>query len=113
MKRPAILAALMVLQGCSAVSAVTTVATAPVRAASAAVSAGSTLVDATTTSQSERDQQRGRDIRNQEERVGKLDREYRKQSVACQGGDDLACVRRDAAWRDILALTPSQPYPSQ
>lgn len=108
-KRPAILAALIILPGCSAVSAVTTIATAPVRAASAAVGAGSTLVDATTTSQSERDEQRGRDLRQQEERLGKLDREYREQSVACQEGDDQACAQRDAAWREIQSLTPNQP----
>lgn len=110
MKRPAILAALLALPGCTAVSAVTSIATMPVRAASKAVDAGSTLVDATTTSQSERDERRGRELRQQEERLGELDREYRKQSGVCSEGDAQACARRDAAWREIEALSASQTY---
>jgi hypothetical protein len=99
--RPVILAALLSLPGCSAVSAVTNVATMPVRAASKAV-------DVATVSQSERDEQRGRALRQQEERLGKLDRTYRKQSAACEQGDDEACARRDAARRETEALTSSQ-----
>jgi hypothetical protein len=110
MNRSAILAALLVLPGCTAVSAVTNIATMPVRAASKAVDAGSTLVDATTTSQSERDERRGRQLREQEERLGELDRAYRTQSVACDQGDSQACARRDAAWRELEALSPGQPY---
>lgn len=106
MKVPVVLALLLVLPGCTAVSAATKLATAPVRVASKAV-------DVATVSQSERDEQRGRELRQQEVRLGKLDREYRKQSVACDQGDDQACVRRDAAWREIQELTPDQPYPSE
>lgn len=104
--RPITLAALLVLPGCTAVSAVTSIATAPIRAASKAV-------DVATVSQSERDEQRGREIRRQEERLGKLDREYRKQSIACDQGDDDACARRDAVRREIEALTPRQSYPEE
>lgn len=110
MTKPLVLVvALSALTGCSAVSAVTTIATMPVRAASKAVDAGSTLVDATTTSQSEHDERRGRELRQREERFGKLDRDYRRQSLACDQGDAAACVRRDASWREIQALTPDQP----
>jgi hypothetical protein len=110
MNRPAIIAALLILPGCTAVSAVTNIATMPVRAASKAVDAGSTMVDATTTSQSEHDERRGRELRQQEERLGELDRAYRKHSVACDQGDAQACARRDAAWRELQALTPNQTY---
>lgn len=103
MNRPVILAALLVLPGCTAVSAASNIVTMPIRAASKAV-------DVATVSQSERDEQRGRELRRHEERLGKLDREYRKQSVACDQGDAAACARRDAAWREIEALTPAEPY---
>jgi hypothetical protein len=101
--RPIILAALLVLPGCTAVSAVTSIATAPVRVASKAV-------DVATVSQSERDEERGRELRQEEERLGKLDREYRKMSVECDKGNNQACSRRDAIGREIEALTPSRSY---
>jgi hypothetical protein len=109
MYRPAMLTALLVLPGCSAVSAATSIATMPVRAASTAVGAGSTLVDATTTSQSERDEQRGRALRQQDERLGELNREYRRYAFGCERGEADACARRDAAWREIQALAHRQP----
>jgi hypothetical protein len=59
------------LSGCIAKTALDVV-TLPVRAASAGV-------DAVTTSQSEADEKRGRQIRKREECVGKADREARKQ----------------------------------
>jgi hypothetical protein len=101
--RPIILAALLVLPGCSAVSTVTSIATAPVRVASKAV-------DVATVSQSERDEERGRELRQEEERLGKLDRKYHKLSVACDRGDKQACARRDTIGREIEALTPSPSY---
>ena len=67
MNRPALLlaiAALPMLSGC--VRTVASVVTAPVRVASKAV-------DWTTTSQSESDEKRGRQLRKQEEERGKLD----------------------------------------
>ena len=73
----------LALQGCLAKAAVNVV-TLPVRA----VSAG---VDAATTSQSEADEKRGREIRKREERLGKLDREYAKQIERCRDGDNDAC----------------------
>lgn len=71
------------LSGCIARAAVDMV-TLPVRA----VGAG---VDAATTSQSEADEKRGREVRRREEALGKLDRSYRKHSEQCQRGDDEAC----------------------
>lgn len=67
-----ILAALaLALPGCLAKAAVD-VATLPVKVASAGV-------DAVVTTQAESDQKRGRQIRKQEECVGKEDRKARKQ----------------------------------
>jgi hypothetical protein len=113
MNRPAILAALLLLPGCTAVSAVTSIATMPVRAASTAVGAGATMVDATTTSQSERDEQRGRELRQQEERLGELDRDYRKHSAQCAEGNTAACARRDETWHAMQALMPGQTSRSE
>lgn len=106
MIRPVILAALLTLPGCTAVSTVSKIAAAPVKAASIAV-------DAATVSQSERDEQRGRELRQREERIGELDREYRKQSLACDEGEARACARRDAALSELQVLTASQPYPQE
>jgi hypothetical protein len=60
----------LVLPGCIAKTALD-VATLPVKAASAAV-------DAATTSQSEADEKRGREIRLKEECIGKEERKARK-----------------------------------
>ncbi|PKP62485.1 MAG: hypothetical protein CVT87_06260, partial [Alphaproteobacteria bacterium HGW-Alphaproteobacteria-9] len=59
--------AALALQGCLARAAVDVV-TLPVKAASAGV-------DAATTSQSEADEKRGREIRKREERLGALERD--------------------------------------
>ncbi len=100
----------LLLSGCSAAGAVVDLAALPVRGTSKAVEAGSTLVDAATVSQAERDQRRGQDIRRREERLGELDREFRKQSRRCADGSDDACRKRDAAYAEIRALMPSVPY---
>ena len=91
------------LSGCGAASAITSVVTAPVKIASKAA-------DLATTSQSEADQSRGRDIRRREEQLGKLDREYRRQSDKCDAGDAQACLKRDTAEAEMRALMPSVPY---
>ena len=64
----AISAAPFLLGGCIAKTAMDVV-TAPVRVAS-------TAVDLATTSQSEADETRGREIRRREERLGRLSRDY-------------------------------------
>lgn len=75
--------ACLILTGCIARTAVDVV-TLPVKAVGGAV-------DATTTSQSEADEKRGRALRKQEERLGKLERQHRKAQQACHAGDDGAC----------------------
>lgn len=73
--RNLILAALLslALAGCGAAGAIVGVATAPIKVASKAA-------DLATTSQSESDEKRGREMRRREARIGALDREYRRQS---------------------------------
>ena len=93
------------LSGCIARTLVD-VATAPVRAASKAV-------DLATTSQSEADEQRGREIRRREERLGKLERDYRKYSDDCAKGDDEACARRDTVYGEIQVLLPTVPVEAE
>ncbi len=91
----------LALQGCLAKAAVGIV-TLPVRA----VSAG---VDAATTSQSEADEKRGRELRKREERLGKLDREYDKQMERCADGDDEACENAQAIRAEQKALIGGEP----
>lgn len=85
------------LSGCIARTAASVI-TAPVRV----VSKG---VDLATTSQSEADEKRGRAMRQREERLGQLDREYRRHSAQCDRGDEKACTeaRRDAAELERLS----------
>jgi hypothetical protein len=104
MRIPALLAlslTALALQGCLARAAVDVV-TLPVRA----VSKG---VDVATTSQSEADEKRGRDIRKREERLGELDRDFAKQSERCADGDDAACDKAQAIRAEMRALMKSVP----
>lgn len=100
------LPALLLLPGCAVASAAVDLATAPVRV----VKTGSTVVDVMTTSQSEKDQKRGREIRRREERLGELQREYRKQAAKCERGNDEACRKADQAYTAIRAQMPGVPY---
>ena len=96
--------AVIALQGCIAKAAVGIV-TLPVRA----VGAG---VDAVTTSQSEADEKRGREIRRREERLGQIEREYDKQLKRCQKGDEDACNEAQALkaeWEALLPTVPVEP----
>ena len=96
--RPLILAlaALPLLGGCIARAAISVV-TLPVKATSKAV-------DMVTTSQSEADEKRGRALRKDEERLGKLDRDYRRHAEKCARGDDEACERGDAEMAEMEQL---------
>lgn len=92
------------LGGCLAKTALD-VATAPVRMAGKAV-------DVATTSQSEADEKRGREIRRREERVGQLQRSYDKNMRHCDDGDRAACykARNDyAEMQDVMATIPYEP----
>lgn len=102
--RSALLALALVpaLSGCLARTAIDVV-TAPVRV-------GAKAVDLATTSQSEADEKRGREIRRREERLGRLERDYRRHARQCEDGDRDACARaRDD--RDAMQdLLPGLPY---
>ena len=91
----------LALQGCLAKTALD-VATLPVKVASAGV-------DAATTSQSEADQKRGREIRQREERLGKLQRDYEKQIDRCGEGDRQACDDARESYAEMQMLMPTVP----
>lgn len=95
----------LALQGCLARAAVDIV-TLPVRV----VSKG---VDLATTSQSEADETRGRDIRQREERLGKLERDFDKQAERCADGDDEACETAQAIRAEMKAIMPGIPVEPQ
>jgi hypothetical protein len=97
------LAALPLLGGCLAKTAFDIV-TAPVKVVGKAA-------DMATTSQSEADEKRGRAMREREERLGKLDRQWRKLDDKCGDGDREACAQRDAVGREIDSLMPGNPPP--
>ena len=90
------------LSGCLAKTAFD-VATAPVRVASKAV-------DLATTSQSEADEKRGRDIRRREERIGKLSRQREKLQQQCIDGNRRACDDAASIHAEIQAMLPQVPY---
>ncbi len=95
----AALFAAVLLGGCAA-RTIGSIVTAPVRV----VSKG---VDLATTSQSEADEKRGRELRQREERIGRLDRDYRRHSAQCQRGNREACedAREEAAEIERLSGT--------
>ncbi len=96
------LIALPALSGCLAKTAFD-VATAPVRVAGKAV-------DMATTSQSEADEKRGREIRRREERVGQLQRSYDKHMRQCEDGNDDACDRARDEYEEMEDILPTLPY---
>lgn len=91
----------LAVQGCVAKAAVTAV-TLPVKVASRGV-------DLATTSQSEADEKRGREIRKREERLGELQRDYDRAMRRCGNGDDAACKRGQAIRAEMNALMPGVP----
>jgi hypothetical protein len=93
--------AALALQGCLAKTAVDVV-TLPVKVASSGV-------DMATTSQSEADQKRGREIRQREERLGKLRRDYERQMTECQDGSRRACDQARGTYAEMQVLMPSVP----
>ena len=91
----------LALQGCLAKTALD-VATLPVKVASRGV-------DLATTSQSEADEKRGREIRKREERLGKLDRAYQKQRKKCLDGDRTSCDEARRTYEEMQVLMASIP----
>jgi hypothetical protein len=106
MKRiaPALLAITLVptLSGCLAQAAVSAV-TAPVRLAGKAV-------DWTTTSQSQSDEKRGRELRKREAQLGKMQRTFDKQRRNCDDGDRAACDAARETYAEMQDFMPSVPY---
>jgi hypothetical protein len=103
--RPSLLACLaaLSLSGCIARTAASVV-TAPVRVASKGV-------DLATTSQSEADEKRGRDLRHREQRRAELERRYRRHSQQCGRGDEQACEQAQRDYGEIQQVwgtTPTQ-----
>ena len=86
----------------SCIGTLVDVATLPVRAASKAV-------DLATTSQSEADENRGREIRRREQQLGKLERAYAKQRANCDDGDEGACEKARVAYAEIENILPTVP----
>ncbi|WP_336985246.1 hypothetical protein [Altererythrobacter aquiaggeris] len=89
------------VSGCVAKTAFDVV-TAPVRIAGKAV-------DLATTSQSEADEKRGRELRKREEELGKLERRYEKQLEECENGDRAACEQARESHARIEQMLPGVP----
>ena len=98
-----ILSAILVftLPGCVA-SVVKDVVTAPVKIVSK-------TADVLTTSQSEADEKRGREIRKREEALGKLARQRDKAREKCDDGNSEACVKLQQL-EDQLESEGNRPY---
>lgn len=86
----------LILQGC-VVRTAADIVTAPVKVVGGAV-------DMVTTSQSEADEKRGRQLRKQDERYAQLERSYRKDKARCDKGNTAACQSADGAQRDMEAM---------
>jgi hypothetical protein len=84
----------LTLSGC--VSTVASVVTAPVRAVGKAA-------DWATTSQDEADRNRGRELREREERIGKLARQRDKAQDKCDDGQREQCARAEVLEHEIEA----------
>ena len=83
------------LGGC--VGAVKSVVTAPVKAVGQ-------VADWSTTSQEEADRNRGRALRQREERVGKLTRQRDKAARKCRDGRQDQCQRAEVLSHEIEAV---------
>lgn len=83
------------LPGCVA-SVVGDVVTAPVKVVSK-------TADVLTTSQSEADEKRGRELRKQEERLGKLARKRDEAREDCADGEREACIQYEALEAEMAA----------
>ncbi len=89
------LVCMSLLSGC--VSTVASIVTAPIKIAGKAA-------DMATTSQSEADEKRGRQMRKQEENIGKLERSYSRNAQKCREGDVDACDRAEAEYEQLGEL---------
>lgn len=89
------------LSGCLAKTALDVVS-APVKVASKGA-------DLATTSQSEADEKRGRAMRQREEQLGQLERQYWRLDTDCRDGDERACLQQEQVRAQIDRLRHSYP----
>ncbi|MEE1877727.1 hypothetical protein [Altererythrobacter litoralis] len=89
------------LGGC-VVRAAADVVTAPVKVASK-------RVDLATTSQSEADEKRGREMREREEELRQFERRYDRQLEKCREGNDRACFEAKETYSEIQILLRNNP----
>lgn len=92
--------AALLLQGCVA-SIVSDVVTAPIKIVSK-------TADVLTTSQSEADEKRGRELRKREESLGKLARQRDKARDRCEDGNEESC-RKAAELDDRISAEQDSP----
>ena len=88
----------LLLSGCIAQTALDVV-TLPIKVAGKGV-------DLATTSQSESDEKRGREIRHREEKLGKLAREFDKLQGQCLDGDRRACEKQSSIRARMDSIGP-------
>lgn len=100
MRHLLVLGSAILLSGC--VSMVKDVVTAPVKIVSK-------TADVLTTSQSESDEKRGRDLRKREEALGKLSRQRDKVKERCEDGSEAAC-RKVTELEDQIDAEQDRPY---
>ena len=65
-----------------------------------------------TTSQSEADEKRGRQLRRREERLGRLERQYERHNADCLHGNEEACDQARLDYGEIQnlrQLVPAEP----
>ena len=99
MRHLLVLGLAVLLSGC--VSIVKDVVTAPVKIVSK-------TADVLTTSQSESDEKRGRDMRKREEILGKLSRQRDKAKERCEDGSEAAC-RKVTELQDQIDAEQDRP----
>jgi hypothetical protein len=100
MRHLLVLGSAVLLSGC--VSMVKDVVTAPVKIVSK-------TADVLTTSQSESDEKRGRELRKREEALGKLSRQRDKAKERCEDGSEAAC-RKVTELEDQIDAEQDRPY---
>ena len=96
-----VLGSAFLLSGC-VTSLVKEVVTAPVKIVSK-------TADVLTTSQSESDEKRGREMRKREEVLGKLSRQRDKAKERCEDGSEAAC-RKVTELEDQIDSEQDRPY---
>jgi hypothetical protein len=96
-----VLGSAFLLSGC-VTSLVKDVVTAPVKIVSK-------TADVLTTSQSESDEKRGREMRKREETLGKLSRQRDKAKERCEDGSEAAC-KKVTELEDQIDTEQDRPY---